>query len=184
MYCYVHDIPVREEQIVNDEVIQPKPDAPPRDAAQDGAPVEKLIHMALPVRLIHMRNGVRGELELACTYDIHPRGARLLSSHDVKVGDLISVERGRHKSICQVVWTGNSDSALRGQFTVECVEGSRSPWEDELRQMQEQYLPVVLGAPNRKQAMNTFGKSGPNRRRRPRYEVEGCAGWAEIGGKS
>ena len=66
------------------------------------SPVEKLIHLALPVRLTHMQNGGRGGQELACTYDIHPRGARLLSSRDVKVGDLITVERGRHKSVCQV----------------------------------------------------------------------------------
>ena len=96
-------------------------------------PVEKLVHLALPVRLTHMQNGERGELEMACTYDIHPRGARLLSFRDVKVGDLITVERGRNKSVCQVVWTADPNSALRGQFTVECVEGNRIPWEEELR---------------------------------------------------
>jgi hypothetical protein len=187
MYCYVHIIPRSRGTIVNDQVIQPQPDARARNAApraQDGAPAEKLIHLALPVRLTHMRNGVRGELELACTYDIHPRGARLLSSHDVKVGDLITLERGRHKSVCQVVWTGNSNSALRGQFTVECVEGSRSPWEDELRQLEEQYLPLISAPSNRTQAMQAFGRSEPNRRRRPRYQVEGGADLAEIGGKS
>ncbi len=172
---------------MNEEFIHVQQDALPRAAvlqAEEAAPVEKLIHLALPVRLTHMRDGARGDLELACTYDIHPRGARLLSSRDVKVGDLISVERGRHKSICQVVWTGNSNSALRGQFTVECVEGSRSPWEDELRQMEEQYLPVIPLASNRKQSMNAFGRSEQNRRRRPRYQVEGGADLAEIGGKS
>ena len=63
----------------------------------------------LPVRLTHMQNGERGGLEMACTYDIHPRGARLVSFRDVKVGDLITVERGRNKSICQVVWTARSE---------------------------------------------------------------------------
>ena len=58
----------------------------------------------------------------------------------------MTVERGRNKSVCQVVWTADPESALRGQFTVECVEGSRTPWEDELRQMQEQYLPVIPDA--------------------------------------
>lgn len=188
MYCYVHDIARSRGTKVNEEGIHAHQDAPPGavvSQTQEALPVEKLIHLALPVRLTHMRNGARGDLELACTYDIHPRGARLLSSHDVKVGDLISVERGRHKSICQVVWAGNSNSALRGQFTVECVEGSRCPWEDELRQMEEQYLPVVpQSGSNRKQSMNAFGRSEQNRRRRPRYEVEGGADLAEIGGKS
>jgi hypothetical protein len=131
-----------------------------------------------------MRNGARSTPEFACTYDIHPRGARLLSSHDVKVGDLVTVERGRSKSVCQIVWTADPNSALRGQFTVECVEGSRIPWEDELRQVQEQYLPVIPAALNRKPVMNAFARGEQNRRRRPRYQVEGGADLAEIGGRS
>jgi hypothetical protein len=170
---------------VNAEVIQLRQDALPRDAApQEGVPAEKLIHLALPVRLIHMQNGGRAASELACTYDIHPRGARLLSCHDVKVGDLITVERGRNKSVCQVVWTADPRSVLRGQFTVECVEGGRIPWEDELRQMEEQYLPVIPAGPNRKPAMNPFARGEQNRRRRPRYPIEGGADLAEIGGRS
>jgi hypothetical protein len=170
---------------VNAEVFQPRQDASPINGApQESAPVEKLIHLALPVRLTHMQNGGRSGLELACTYDIHPRGARLLSCHDVKVGDLITVERGRNKSVCQVVWTADPRSALRGQFTVECVEGGRIPWEDELRQMEEQYLPVVPAGPNRKPTMNPFGRGEQNRRRRPRYAIEGGADLAEIGGIS
>jgi hypothetical protein len=170
---------------VNDEVIQSRPDSAPQDGAQrDFAPVEKLIHLALPVRLTHMRNGGRAATELACTYDIHPRGARLLSSRDVNIGDLVTVERGRTKSVCRVVWTAHPDSALRGQFTVECVEGSRIPWEEELRQMDEQYLPVIPGEPNGLPAMNSFRRGQLNRRRRPRFQIEGGADLAEIGGQS
>jgi PilZ domain-containing protein len=151
---------------------------------QEAAPAEKLVHLALPVRLTHMQNGERGVLEMACTYDIHPRGARLLSFRDVKVGDLIRVERGRNKSICQVVWTADQDSPLRGQFTVECVEGNRTPWEEELRQMQEQYLPIIPDGLKKRPAMNTFGRSDHNRRRRPRFHVEGGADLLEIGARS
>jgi hypothetical protein len=169
---------------VNDDLIQPRPDDVPQDRApQEAARVEKLIHLALPVRLTHMQNNGRSPLELACTYDIHPRGGRLLSSREVRVGDLITVERGRHKSVCQVVWTADADSTLRGQFTVECVDGGRTPWEEELRQMEEQYLPVIPAGPNGKPAMNAFGR-GENRRRRPRFQVEGGANLAEIGGRS
>jgi hypothetical protein len=81
---------------------------------------EKLVHLALPVRLTHMAKGDRSGIEMACTYDIHTKGARFLSFRDVKIGDLITVERGRNKSVCQVIWTADPDSALRGQFTVEC----------------------------------------------------------------
>ncbi|MGA7928149.1 MAG: PilZ domain-containing protein [Candidatus Sulfotelmatobacter sp.] len=165
---------------MSDEEIQPRPDGMPQAAA----PIEKLIHLALPVRLVHMQNGERGGPELACTYDIHPRGARLRSSRDVKVGDLITIERGRSKSVCQVVWTADPDSALCGQFTVECVEGSRVPWEEELRRMEEQYLPVTPSGANRTPATNTFRRGEQNRRRGLRFPVEGEADLAELGGRS
>ncbi|MGA2416692.1 MAG: PilZ domain-containing protein [Candidatus Sulfotelmatobacter sp.] len=146
--------------------------------------VEKLIHLALPVRLTHMQNGGRGGQELACTYDIHPRGARLLSFRDVKVGDLITVERGRHKSVCRVVWTAAQDSALRGQFTVEILAGNRTPWEEELRQVEEQYLPILGDGSPAKSALTPLGGRDKNRRRRPRFEIEGQADLAAIGGQS
>jgi len=141
---------------------------------------EKLIHLALPVRLIHMHGGERSGLELACTYDIHPRGARLLSTRDLKVGDLVTIERGRLKSVCRVVWAADSGSALRGQFTVECVEGTRIPWEDELRQTEEQYLPIIPHALNNRGAMNRFRRADRNRRRGPRFAVAGDADLLKI----
>lgn len=146
--------------------------------------MEKLVHLALPVRLTHMQNGERSGPEMACTYDIHPRGARLLSFRNVKIGDLITVERGRNRSVCQVVWTADPQSALRGQFTVECVEGTKTPWEEELRQMQEQYLPINPDGPKKRTSMNTFGRAEQNRRRHPRFQVEGGADLVEIGGRS
>jgi hypothetical protein len=182
MYCYVEHITDCEERPLNQGQIQPLIEID--DVRRDGTQVEKLIHLALPVRLIHMPNGERGGLEMACTYDIHPHGARLRSSRDLKVGDLVTVERGRMKSICRVVWAADSDSPLRGQFTVECVEGSRIPWEEELRQMQEQYLPVIPPAPSARGALNAFHRDHQNRRRRPRFPVKGGADLAEIGGRS
>src|ERR1700680_1674549 len=124
MYCYLRFRSHIPRSVVNQESIQPRQDTPP----QIGASVEKLIHLALPVRLTHMQNGERGVPELACTYDIHPRGARLLSFRDVKVGDLVTVERGRNKSICKVVWTADPNSPLRGQFTVESIDCNKIPW--------------------------------------------------------
>jgi hypothetical protein len=166
------------------EVIQPRQDGPQLEVAlPESASAGKLIHLALPVRLTHMQTEGRSALELACTYDIHPHGARLLSSREMKVGDLVTVERGRNKSICQIVWTADPHSALRGQFTVECVDG-KSPWEEELRQMEEHYLPVIPVGPNKMTSLNSFNRDGKNRRRRPRFAVEGCADVAEIGGAS
>lgn len=182
MYCYVEHTTDSEERPLNQEQILPLTDM--GEVRRDGSQLEKLIHLALPVRLIHMPNGERGGLELSCTYDIHPHGARLRSSRDLKVGDLVTVERGRHKSICQVVWAADHDSPLRGQFTVQCVEGSRIPWEEELKQMQEQYLPVIPPAPSARSALNAFHRDQQNRRRRPRFQVKGGANLEEIGGRS
>lgn len=151
------------------------------EAAPSGP--EKLIHLALPVRLVHMHEGARCATEFTCTYDIHPRGARLLSARDVKVGDYVTIERGRLKSVCQVMWTADPNSALRGQFTVECVEGSKIPWEEELRQMDEHYLPLIPPELKNIPPASSF-QSGHNRRRRPRYPVIGGADFVEIGGPS
>jgi len=140
---------------------------------EDGLLTRKLVHLALPVRWSLVGQEGRGSAEVACTYDIHPHGARLVSSRDVNVGDLVLLERGRNKAICQVVWSADPSSPLRGQFTVQCVEG-RTPWDDELRQMEEQYQPVILDGLDRR-ASGTFSRPDANRRRRPRFYVEGQA---------
>jgi hypothetical protein len=128
------------------------------------------------VRLTHLSYG--GALEMACTYDIHPRGARLLTTRELKVGDLIAVERGRSKAICRVAWTADPKSTLRGQVTVEYVEG-RIPWEEELRQMEERYLPLLL--PGTKPAVAQPTRRGEqNRRLLPRFQVEGAAELAQL----
>ena len=82
------------------------------------------------------------------------------------------VERGRNKAVCQVVWAADASSALRGQFAVQCVEG-RTPWDEELRLMEEQYEPIdPEGA---KGAGRGFSRPDANRRRRPRFYVAGHA---------
>ena len=139
---------------------------------EDGLLMGKLVHLALPVRWGLAEQTGRHAMEMACTYDIHPRGARLLSGRDVNVGDLVMVERGRHKAMCQVVWRGDPNSQLRGQFTVKCVEESKAPWSDELRQMEERYQPVILDGKSK--SANRPARE-ENRRRRPRYMVEGKA---------
>jgi hypothetical protein len=134
----------------------------------------KLLHMALPVRWSMVGQESRAAVQMACTYDIHARGARLLSSRAVNPGDLVLVERGRNKAVCRVIWTADPETSLRGQFTVECVE-PKTPWEDELRQMEEQYQPVSLDPAQSNQLSRGFSRPNVNRRRRPRFYVEGQA---------
>jgi hypothetical protein len=154
---------------MREAVVQSQNNTPPEDALLTG----KVVHLALPVRWSLVGQEGRGTAEMACTYDIHPHGARLLSAREVNLGDLVMVERGRNKAICQVVWAGDRSSPLRGQFSVQCVEG-KTPWDEELRQMEEQYQPVILDGLQRGSARG-FDRSAANRRRRPRFYVEGEA---------
>jgi len=141
---------------------------------EDALLTRKLVHLALPVRWSLVGQEGRGAAEVACTYDIHPQGARLVGSRDVNIGDLVLVERGRNKAICQVVWSADPASALRGQFTVRCVEG-KTPWEDELRQIEEEFQPVILDGLERRTSSAVITRPDANRRRRPRFFVEGQA---------
>jgi len=140
--------------------------------AEDGLLTRKLVHLALPVRWSLAGQEGRGA-EMACTYDIHPHGARLVGTRPANVGDLVLVERGRHKAMCQVVWSADPASPLRGQFSVQCIEG-RTPWEDELRQIEERYQPVILDRLHKSKS-SAFSRADVNRRRRPRFYVEGEA---------
>ena len=150
------------------------------NSQEDGLLTSSVVHLALPVRWSLVGQEGRGPVEMACTYDIHPHGARLLSARKVNIGDLVMVERGRNKAICQVVWAGDPASPLRGQFSVQCIEG-RTPWDEELRQMQieEQYQPVIVDALKGKSAPGfdrpSLDRPAANRRRRPRFYVEGQA---------
>ena len=138
---------------------------------EDGLLSGKLVHLALPVRW-SLVGETRGAVETACTYDIHPRGARLLSGRDLNIGDLVMIERGRSKALCQVVWSADPATPLRGQFTVRCVDSVKSPWDEELRQIEEQYQPVILDGPR---GCRAFSRPEANRRRRPRFYAEGQA---------
>jgi hypothetical protein len=140
---------------------------------QQALPAGKLVHLAISVRWSPAGQEGRA-VEAACTYDIHPRGARLLSAGEVRAGDLLLIERGRNKAVCRVTWVADRKSALRGQFAVQCVESGRAPWEDELRQAEEEYHAVSPDAP--KNVLVTGKRRGDaNRRRRPRFYAEGRA---------
>lgn len=145
-----------------------------KHTSEEGLLSGKTVHLALPVRWSPLGQEGRASAEMACTYDIHPNGARLLSARKVNVGDLITVERGRNKAICQVVWAADPASSLRGQFAVQCVE-KKTPWDEELRQMEEQYQPVIVDYQLNHRTLKSFSRPDSNRRRRPRFYVEGEA---------
>jgi hypothetical protein len=110
---------------------------------------------------------------MACTYDISPRGARITGLRGAKqIGDIIAIERGRTKSFCRVVWVGEPNSEFRGQVGIQVVETDRVMWEAELRDLHEAYDPVVRES-NFRHSRLAAGER--NRRRSPRYAIEGAA---------
>jgi hypothetical protein len=135
---------------------------------------EKTVHVALAVRWTVLGRESRGPAEMACTYDIDCKGARLVGSRSPGIGDLVLIERGRNKAICQVTWAADPKSDLRGQFAVQCVDG-KAPWQEELRQAEEQYQPLDVEGLKRRHVGRLAGAHQANRRRRPRFSVEGQA---------
>jgi PilZ domain-containing protein len=143
---------------------------------------KKRIHAALPVRITYWDSETRPMLEMACTYDISQRGARVTGLRCVKeVGEILAVERGRNKAFCRVVWIGETNSELQGQIGIECVESDRTLWETELQEMKESYDPILIDGGLKK--AGTFA-SHERRRRRERYDLEGFAELIKQDGKA
>ena len=132
------------------------------------------IRLALPVRVKYLDRETSHRMEMACTYDISDSGARIVRLVGAKTtGEIVAVERGRSRALCRVVWIGGSDSDLRGQVGLECVENDCIPWERELREMEEVYDPILLEIKPLRVGFS-FGKCPENRRRYERFNVVGA----------
>ncbi len=133
---------------------------------------DRRIHVALPLRVTYWDQEKKPGLEMACTYDISPHGARISSLRCVKeTGEIVAIERGRNKSFCRVVWIGEPNSQLRGQIGLQCVESERAMFESEMREMDDLYEVIAHeSGPRRRSAVGDR-----NRRHADRYEVNGVA---------
>lgn len=137
--------------------------------------LDKRIHVALPIRVTYWDGEKNPCLEMACTYDICARGARVTGLRGVKqAGEIIVVQRGLSKIFCRVVWIGESNSELQGQVGIQSVESERMMWEKELQDMDEIY--EHLQREGSLHLMNSGGGSlNGNRRRHERFFVQGIA---------
>lgn len=136
--------------------------------------IDKRIHVALPIRVTYWDGDNKPCLEMACTYDISSRGARVTGLRCVKgTGEILAVERGRNKAFCRVVWVGEPNSELHGQIGIQCVESERMMWEAELRDMEEVYDPIRRDTVFPRSSSN--GVPNGNRRRHQRFDIEGLA---------
>lgn len=132
---------------------------------------DRRISVALPVRITYYDADSRPRLEMACTYDISAHGARLTGLRCVKeAGEIVTIERGRSKAFCRVVWIGESSSHLQGQVGIQCVEAEKTLWSAELGDMEQVYEVVVR---NPRQPSQTLTQRG-NRRRFQRFGTGGA----------
>ena len=135
--------------------------------------LDKRIHVALPIRVTFWDKDKKPGLEMACTYDISPHGARITSLRCVReMGEIVAIERGRNKAFCRVVWIGEPNSELSGQIGLQSIETERPMFEGELREMEEVYDPILRD--NNARRPDTSTDKG-NRRRISRFPIEGIA---------
>jgi len=140
---------------------------------------DRRVHVALPVRITYWDQDRKPGLEMACTYDISPHGARITSLRCIKeAGEIIAIERGRNKSFCRVVWIGEPNSELRGQVGLQCVESERAMFEGEMREMEDLFEHIP-----RENGSRRSGLSDGNRRSLARYRVNGVAELLQPGRK-
>jgi PilZ domain len=131
---------------------------------------EKRISVALPVRVTYYDSDSKPRLEMACTYDISSHGARLTGLRCVKeAGEIVTIERGRSKAFCRIVWIGEATSHLQGQVGIQCVEAEKVLWSAELNDMGQMYDAVIRDPRRSVQASCEPG----NRRRFARLGSDG-----------
>ncbi len=133
------------------------------------------VEVAMPLRVTFWDKENKPLLDMACTYDISTRGARISGLRAVvEAGEIVAIERGRNKTFCRVVWVGDPDSEQRGQVGIQNVENDRPMWESELRELNTAFDSIP---PEKKATSKTSGPRfrDENRRRHSRFKVEGLA---------
>ena len=137
--------------------------------------VETRVEVALPLRVTFWDRENKPLLDMACTYDISSRGARISGLRAiVKTGDILAIERGKNRTFCRVVWVGGLNSKRRGQVGIQSIEADHPMWDTELREMSTVF-----------DSLPGNGKSGENghrqrfdeenRRQHSRFKIEGVA---------
>lgn len=124
----------------------------------------------MPLRITYLDENVKTGTEMACTYDVDSRSARVIGMRQAsRVGQIVMVERGRNKALFQICWIGDPQSELRGQCGIECIEDDKVPWKTDFAELEEQYNPLQL--------IYVLGRrpTEQERRRLPRYPVQGVA---------
>lgn len=90
---------------------------------------EQRTKIALPVK-IHTRDAEnRPRIEMACSLDVSPHGARLSGVRAGReLGEVLYLERGKKKAFYRVVWVGSKQDGRDAQVGLQCVEQDVSIW--------------------------------------------------------
>ena len=136
--------------------------------------LEKRVNAALPLRVTYWDQEMKSRLAMACTYDISAHGARLTMVPGIRgVGEILTIEQGRTKACCRVVWVDGDNTERPCQMGIQCIDPGITLWEAELRHLQELYDRMVpdglLGS------MNWTGSLRRDRRRYHRFPLPGPA---------
>jgi len=127
---------------------------------------DKRVQLAIPLRVMTLDAEKRPQLDMACTLDISLRGARLYGVRSAaRVGEVVTVERGRSKFACRVIWIGAPDTPQKGQIGVEAVEAGKSFWDKEMREQADQFGPITVDPAQRP-------PQGERKRKFPRVNAE------------
>jgi hypothetical protein len=135
--------------------------------------VDTRIKVAMPLRVTFWDTENKPLLDMACTYDISEQGARISGLRAVvQTGEIVAIERGRNKTFCRVVWTGDPDSEQRGQVGVQNVETDHPMWDSELKEMAGVLEPIVREKKARDKSSDPRFRD-ENRRYHSRFKVDG-----------
>jgi PilZ domain len=127
---------------------------------------DKRVQLAIPLRVVTLDAHKRPQLDMACTLDVSLRGARLYGVRSsARVGEVVTVERGRSKFACRVVWIGAPDTPQKGQIGVEAVESGKSFWDKDMREAADQFGPLTIDPLHRV-------PEGERKRKFPRVKAE------------
>jgi hypothetical protein len=134
---------------------------------------DKRVHVALPVRVTYWDQNKKPALEMGCTYDISPHGARISGLRCIKeTGEIVAIERGRNKVFCRVVWIGDPNSVEGGQIGLQSIESERIIFETELRDLENVF--EIIPRDENAGSAEVVATTG-NRRHLERFRVEGIA---------
>jgi len=120
--------------------------------------LEKRVQIVLPVKVSPWNEGQKPAFQMACTFDLSQKGARLGGVKGVpQAGQALMLERGGKRALYRVMWIGKAGTPQADQMGVQCVEPDKWIWDLNLAELEEQYEPISTGI----QEKAGIGAGGP-----------------------